>query len=269
MSFLWYDYSRNVTTNTFEQYTIAMNSREPLQNKTLDEMIELARQLVFDFDYPFYSTDENVKHTFETTFILTHYRDTWGVETSGEFKYWLKNRLTLVMDEYTQLYNTMRYEYDPITNHKLTRSIERNGKEDANGNIQNTSTRNGSDNSSAHSNNSQSYSDNVNNQSIHSDVPQVNFSGKDYASSLDREQNVQKSNTNGVSNTNSNASYSQNDNGNRTEKENRNFENTEKLTESGYIGNVQDAIEKERKLIVNINRRLIDECSDLFFALIM
>lgn len=269
MSFIQYDYSTNVLTNTFEQYTIAMNSMEPLQNKTLDEMVELARQLIFDFDYPFYTLDLEAKNTFETTFILTHYRDNWGVETSGEFKFWLKNRLTLVMDEYTQLYNTMHYDYDPITNHSLTRTITRNGKENTSGSSQNSSNANGSNSGSTHGNNSQSYTDNVENQSIHSDNPQVNFSGTDYASTMDRGKSLEKSNTNGVSNTNTNGSFSQSENGNTTETGNKNFENSEKFTENGYLGNIQDAITKERNLIVNINRRLIDECSDLFFSIIM
>lgn len=269
MSYIHYDYSTNVLTNTFEQYTIAMNSKEPLQNKTLDEMVELARELIFDFDYPFYTLDLEAKNTFETTFILTHYRDNWGVETSGEFKFWLKNRLTLVMDEYTQLYNTMHYEYDPVTNHSLTRTIERDGNENTSGTSQNSSNTNGSNSTNAHSNNSQSYTNNADNQSIHSDNPQVNFSGTDYASTMDRGNNNQKSNTNGVSNTNTSGNFSQSENGNASETGNKNFKNNETFTEKGYLGNVQDAITKERNLIININRKLIDECSDLFFSLII
>lgn len=266
--FLDIDYSSNVLTNTFEQYTIATYSMEPLQNKTLDEMLEICRNLIFDFSYPFYTENEEAKADFEHMFILLHYKDNWGVETSGEFKFWLKNRLTLVMDEYKQLYKTMSYEYNPLQNHSLTRNIQRKGNETNEEKTTDTTSGNGSTANNIHVNGSHTEKSKNDNQNIHSDNPQVNFSGQDYASNMDRQQIETHVNDSSVSNTNGSTTHSQTLNSNGTSTDKKDFSNDEVMKESGYLGNIQDAINKERELIVNINRRLCEECKDLFFLLL-
>lgn len=268
MSFLWYDYSTNVLTNTFEQFTIASYSMEPLQNKSLDNMIEICRKLIFDFSYPFYADDEKAKADFENMFILLHYKDNWGVETSGEFKFWLKNRLTLVMDEYKQLYRTMSYDYNPLENHSLTRNIERKGKETNEGKTTDTTNGNSNTANNIHVNGSRTEKSKNDSQNIHSDAPQVNFTGQDYASNMDRGQTQTHINDSSVSNTNGSTTHSQTLNSNGASTDKKDFSNDETMKESGYLGNIQDAIVKERELIININRRLCEECSDLFFLLL-
>ena len=295
--FLQIDYSSNVLTNTFEQYTISMNWLTPLQNLTIDEMVEKARELIFDFKYPFYTDEAQAKEEFEKMFILMHLRDNWGVETAGEFKYWLQRKLTIVSDGYRQLYETMKFEYNPIENHNFERVIERRGtKKDTNisdSEIESTNDSNSNSNTNTNDNSNTEYNNSGtsstsgnrtgNSQQIHSDAPQVNFSGQDYASNMDRGQTTDTTSTNTTDTTNMSSTFNGNkinettnkqtahstQTNNITQNNNGEFNNNEKYSEHGYIGNVQDAIKKERELIININRMLCEEMNDLFLLVLM
>lgn len=267
--FLDIDYSSNVLTNTFEQYTISMNWLTPLQNLTIDDMVEKARELIFDFKYPFYTDEAQAKEEFEKMFILMHLRDNWGVETAGEFKYWLQRKLTLVSDGYRQLYETMKFEYNPIENHNLERTVERSGTA-KDTNINSGVVNNESNTNSNVTGNSNTTGDRTsNNQTIHSDNPQVNFSGQDYASNMDRGQIKDDTTTNTNDNTTGKTNFNSKQNNNSTENRDSEYSNNEKYTEHGYLGNVQDAIKKERELIININRMLCEEMNDLFLLVFM
>lgn len=267
--FLDIDYSSNVLTNTFEQYTISMNWLTPLQNLTIDDMVEKARELIFDFKYPFYTDEAQAKEEFEKMFILMHLRDNWGVETAGEFKYWLQRKLTLVSDGYRQLYETMKFEYNPIENHNLERTVDRSGKAKET-NINSGVINNESNTDNTVTGNSHTTGDRTsNNQNIHSDNPQVNFSGQDYASNMDRGQTKDATETNTNDSTTGKTNFNSKQNNNNTENSDSEYSNNEKYTEHGYLGNVQDAIKKERELIVNINRMLCEEMNDLFLLVLM
>ena len=267
--FLDIDYSSNVLTNTFEQYTISMNWLTPLENLTIDEMVEKARELIFDFKYPFYTDEAQAKEEFEKMFILMHLRDNWGVETAGEFKYWLQRKLTLVSDGYRQLYETMKFEYNPIENHNIERTVDGSGKAKET-NINSGVVNNESNTNSNVTGNSNTTGDRTsNNQTIHSDNPQVNFSGQDYASNMDRGQIKDDTTTNTNDNTTGKTNFNSKQNANNIENRDREYSNNEKYTEHGYLGNVQDAIKKERELIININRMLCEEMNDLFLLVLM
>lgn len=267
--FLDIDYSSNVLTNTFEQYTVSMNWLTPLQNLTIEEMVEKARELIFDFKYPFYTDEAQAKEDFEKMFILMHLRDNWGFETAGEFKYWLQRKLTLVSDGYRQLYQTMKLEYNPLENHNLERTVDRSGKTKET-NINSGVVNNESNTDNTVTGNSHTTGDRTaNNQNIHSDNPQVNFSGQDYASNMDRGQTKDETETNTNDSTTGKTNFNSKQNNNNTENSDSEYSNNEKYTEHGYLGNVQDAIKKERELIVNINRMLCEEMNDLFLLVLM
>ena len=269
--FLQIDYSSNVLTNTFEQYTISMNWLTPLQNLTIDEMVEKARELIFDFKYPFYTDEAQAKEEFEKMFILMHLRDNWGVETAGEFKYWLQRKLTIVSDGYRQLYETMKFEYNPIENHNFERVIERRGtKKDTNisdSEIESTNDSNSNSNTNTNDNSNTEYNNSGtsstsgnrtgNSQQIHSTntTDTTNMSSTFNGNKINETTNKQTAHSTQTNN------ITQNNNGE--------FNNNEKYSEHGYIGNVQDAIKKERELIININRMLCEEMNDLFLLVLM
>lgn len=249
MSFLWYDYEQRVTTNTFEQFLITNIFHDAPAYYSLDELIAKCQPLIFDFTYPFYNDSAGDKSNFEQQFIRHYWQQDIGLETMGQFKYYLQSRLIDVMPYYHDLYATQHLDYDPLSNRKITRNskLTIDDLENTNENV----------NISGDSNNNNNTT--TNGQSIHSDAPQINFSGADYASSMDRDQNT----GNNSSTTNSSSNSTRNHNVTRDN------EHTEDTTEEGFAGaSYQELIRQERDLIININLELINECSDLFYGLL-
>lgn len=126
--FLSYNYETKTLTNTIEQLVISDHVISPLKNQTIDNMIEAAVPLIFNFDFPFYvdaSATEyaTAKLAFEKTFCLQYFREQIGLETIGEFQYHLKRILTLNMPYYEQLYRSITFEYNPLITHKSTRKV--------------------------------------------------------------------------------------------------------------------------------------------------
>ena len=88
------------------------------ENLTIDERIEIGREKLFDFDYPFYS--ENYKKQFETNFINEFYMREIGFETEELFKMRLRNWLRKNMGYYNKLFESELFKYDPLTNSKMS-----------------------------------------------------------------------------------------------------------------------------------------------------
>lgn len=61
---------------------------------------------LFDFDYPFYSEDLELKESFEDRFIEHYYFHEIGFETVARFKHALRSKLRDVMPYYAQLYKS-------------------------------------------------------------------------------------------------------------------------------------------------------------------
>ena len=51
--FLSYHYETKTLTNTIEQMVISDHVISPLENQTIDNMIDTAVPLIFNFDFPF------------------------------------------------------------------------------------------------------------------------------------------------------------------------------------------------------------------------
>ena len=183
--FIGYIYETKTLTNTIEQLGISDHVIFPLENQTIDHMIEAAVPLIINFDFPFYvdaSAPEyaTAKLTFEKTFCLQYFREQIGLETIGEFQYHLKKILTLNMPYYEQLYRSITFEYNPLITHKSTRKVTSTKEDTRTGVISGDST----------AKNTTSADTNNNTQNIHSDNPQINYSGTNYASTMDRGQNT-------------------------------------------------------------------------------
>src|SRR5699024_6969455 len=87
------------------------------ENLTLDERIEIGREKMFDFDYPFF--DENYRAQFERNFINEFYMREIGFETEELFKMRLRNWLRKNMGYYNKLFESELLEYDPLTNSRV------------------------------------------------------------------------------------------------------------------------------------------------------
>ena len=68
----FYDYGERKITTTIEEYMITQHWGE-LEDKSIDELIQIAQKDVFNFNYPFYSENPEDKDSFERTFILNNY----------------------------------------------------------------------------------------------------------------------------------------------------------------------------------------------------
>ena len=190
---------------------------------------------IFDFDYDFYTNDETIKYNFEDKFINEYYFNEIGFETVGRFKQRLRTKLNKIMPYYTQLYQTelRSKDIDFMLNKDLEEVYER-VLEGSNTSMNDVTV----DNSST---------SNV----LESNIDNGNASLELEKGSLT---NVGKS----TINDNTRSSNSVNDTTNQTERT--------KLSSKGNIGITSSAelLEKWRKVIINIDDLIINECSDLF-----
>ena len=190
---------------------------------------------VFDFDYDFYTNDETIKYNFEDKFINEYYFNEIGFETVGRFKQRLKTKLNKIMPYYTQLYQTelRAKDIDFMLNKDLEEVYER-VLEGSNTSMNDVTVDNNS-------------TSNV----LESNIDNGNASLELEKGSLT---NVGKS----TINDNTRSSNSVNDTTNQTERT--------KLSSKGNIGVTSSAelLEKWRKVIINIDDLIINECSDLF-----
>ena len=190
---------------------------------------------IFDFDYDFYTNDETIKYNFEDKFINEYYFNEIGFETIHRFKQRLRTKLNKIMPYYTQLYQTelRSKDIDFMLNKDLEEVYERvlegsnTSKNDVT--VDNSSTSN----------------------VLESNIDNGNASLELEKGSLT---NVGKS----TLNDNTKSSNSVNDTTNQTERT--------KLSSKGNIGITSSAelLEKWRKVIINIDDLIINECSDLF-----
>lgn len=244
----FYDYSDRLVSTSIEEYTITQHWGE-LERKSINEMIEFAKQAIFDFDFPFYSNNSEDKNSFETMFILNNYNRMIAYETIGQFKLRLLAILTRRMPYYTKLYETTLIKWNPLENRNYT--ILKNYKKDEKDNI----TENVKVNDSGNTSNTTSNTDN--NQDINSNNPQINFAGTDYASTMTRGQRK----SDGTNNTN----ITSNSNSNRTGNTTRTGNNSENSVITGLdSGNPAELISGYRDMIVNINELLCNDLEELF-----
>lgn len=193
---------------------------------------------IFDFDYDFYTNDETIKYNFEDKFINEYYFNEIGYETVERFKQRLRTKLNKIMPYYSQLYQTelRSKDIDFMLNKDLEEVYER-VLEGSNTSMNDVTV----DNSST---------SNV----LESNIDNGNASLELEKGSLT---NVGKS----TINDNTKSSNSVNDTTNQTERT--------KLSSKGNIGVTSSAelLEKWRKVIINIDDLIINECSDLFMQI--
>lgn len=78
----------------------------------IDSVISKAREKVFDFDYPIF--DEKYRKTLETKILKHYYTREIGLETVGLWKHFLDVKMNEIMPYYNQLYKSALLEYDPL-----------------------------------------------------------------------------------------------------------------------------------------------------------
>lgn len=80
----------------------------------VDEVIELARPKIFDFDYPIF--DPNYKKDLESKILQHYYTQEIGLETVGLWKLKLRTKMREIMPFYNKLYESEKLQFDPFIN---------------------------------------------------------------------------------------------------------------------------------------------------------
>ena len=211
---------------------------------------------VFTFDYEFYSDNVQDKETFEKLFVSHFYFREIGFETPERFKLKLQSKLNLIMPYYRQLalteWDKVRSIEQMMTSKNLTettehmQSIQGNSETQSNQSSSSNATQN---TSSSNESKASNLSDGVS-QSTLTDA-YLTASGK----------------TEQTDNTQTESSGT----GSQTLTGNNEQQLTEKttFTSNGDIG-IQTpayAIAEWRKIIINLNQMIINECEDLFLKI--
>lgn len=201
---------------------------------------------IFDFDYPFYTSDKQAKKEFEELFINRYYFHEIGAETVDRWKQMLKARLMLKMPYYTQLYQTQweRVGKDMMNSKDLTETTTRK--------MESMDSSNGS---TSHKTSSSGRADGTGEESNISDG--VNLVKLD------------EGNRTGMNKSSSTSSGSSSGSSSSNTLSNSDLEETITFHSYGDIG-IQTpayAITEWRKVIININEMLINELDDLFMKI--
>ena len=223
---------------------------------------------VFTFDYDFYSDNPKDKEEFEKLFINWYYFREIGFETPQHFKIRLQAKLNLIMPYYRQLAMT---EWDKVKTVELMMTSK---------NVTDTITH------------EQSITGN-NESSVSGESNQKGSNTLSHQQSTTNEQNMSGSNlADGVAQTSLNDGYltsvsKATDSGNQnltgtdsntselTTNQSSSGTNNQVLSESTTITSIGDigiqtpayAITEWRKVLININQMIIDECNDLFMKI--
>lgn len=91
----------------------------------IPEIIEKARPMIFDFDFPIF--DGTYKPVLETKILKHYYLREIGFETVGIWKHFLDMKLNEIMPYYNKLYETAAADYDPLHDVDYYRQHEGSG----------------------------------------------------------------------------------------------------------------------------------------------
>ena len=108
-------------------------------------LLQYSNFKIFDFEYDFYTDDENIRQSFESKFIDRYMFNEIGFETVARFKHFLKERLNSIAPYYKQLYKTELESKNIkfLLNKDLTETFERVIENDGNNSTDMLSNDNG------------------------------------------------------------------------------------------------------------------------------
>lgn len=209
------------------KYTIEINSL--LSDKDFN---------LFNFDYKFYTDNDEIKKEFEQKFIDTYRFNEIGFHTVAKFKHYLKTKLNNIMPYYSQLYETeiKAKDINFLLNKDLTETFEKDVK------------------TNGISSSNQDINDRITQNTKESNIENGNASLELQSGSLTNVSQVTNDNVNNVNSIN---------------KINNNQNEKTTFKSQGNIGITSSAelLQKWRDVIINIDKQIIDECCDLFMMI--
>ena len=233
---------------------------------------------IFNFDYPFYTDDEEAKAKFEEKFMLYYWNCEIGFETFARFQKALQSRLTIKMPYYQQLYETELASKDInfLLNKDLTETTTREltGIESGTGNkvLTNEQSQNATSDMTStgeFTSSNQSTGDSKTSQ-INDGVASVSLVDN-YLSGVSHDES--SSSDNQQSKSSSNNQQESTITGNQSEEETNRRENTQSETTSlvsqGNNGITSSAqlLKEWRDVLINMDDKINKECRDLFMQI--
>jgi hypothetical protein len=225
-----------------------MKRGKKMANYTIElrQIVSDPQYQLFKDDYPFYSDDEQVKKRFEEMFINYFFFNEIGCETVYRWKHMLYSRLRLKMPYYRQLYESelRSQDIDFMLNKDLIESYTKTIEDESQ-----------SESSTQSNGNTQNHSTN------HAKLSNIN----DGVAAAELTTGKLTSVGEDVNNT----KLSQNSSGNATSMSKGRVTEKNTFTSQGNIGVTSSAelLEKWRKVMININEIIINDCRDLFMII--
>lgn len=249
------------------RWLVEYNSSDELP---IGKRVEQALPYIFNFDYPIWS--EDYRRKLERKIVMHYFNKEIGLETVALWKFYLEERLNLIMPYYNELYLTVSKKYDWFDNINVTSSNkiarDEKGEYNNNNNVVGTEERN-----TIVNDNVDSTSSNTSNQSsetLGSDTPQINFANVDYATQLSEA----KSNDTQSGRMNTNSNKNENNKSNNkldsaySGKDNRSTNEDSTFIKKGNEGKSKTELNVEyRNSIINIDKLIINELHDLFMLI--
>lgn len=237
---------------------------------TILEMMNNPLINIFPENYPFYTTNENERKEFEETFLLTYLTNEIGFESPYLFQQKLLGRLKLIMPYYEQLYQTewqrvgkdMMNQKDltDTTTHTLTQTLvgEQQASQD------NQSSQNNQTNDSL---NTTATSESNGKASNLADGVSHALLNDGYLTGVSKTDDT----STGTSETSSNSTLTLNQSSSVNQSTNNRTILEEKTTfnSHGDVGIQTPAysIAEWRRVLININKLIIEDCRDLFMKI--
>lgn len=254
---------------------IIENATKNNTDLSIYERIDLSRPNIFDFPYPIWN--EEYRPILERKILSHYFNKEIGFETVGLWKFYLNERLNLIMPYYNKLYATTVKDYDWLADTNSKELYVENKKKKENVTLKNHAN----SESNATTNNSDKLTENVNTdenvkatgKNLRSDLPQANYKGLDYGTELNESDSTTTTHT------------EQNTTSDRTGKETTNAISDTIQTSENTVENNQDNIftrthlgangshtltsllVEYRDSLINIDKMVIDELHDLFLLL--
>ena len=241
-----------------------------MANYTMEirQMIDNSLIGLFTFEYDFYSDNPKDKEEFEKLFVQWYYFREIGFETPEHFKLKLQAKLNMIMPYYRQLALTEWDKVRTVEQMMTSKNLKETSTHEQSITGNNESSSNGQSNQSGKGSTTQHQSttntQNGKSSNLSDGVSQASLQDGylTSTSSVDDKGNQMLS---GSTTDNTEVKSSQNTSGTN----NQVLTESTTFTSEGDIG-IQTpayAITEWRKVLININQMIIEECNDLFMKL--
>ena len=241
-----------------------------MANYTMEirQMIDNSLIGLFTFDYDFYSDNPKDKEEFEKLFVQWYYFREIGFETPERFKLKLQAKLNMIMPYYRQLALTEWDKVRTVEQMMTSKNLKETSTHEQSITGNNESSSNGQSNQSGKGSTTQHQSttntQNGKSSNLSDGVSQASLEDG-YLTSTSSVDDKGVQTLSGSTTDNTEVKSSQNTSGTN----NQVLTESTTFTSEGDIG-IQTpayAITEWRKILININQMIIEECNDLFMKL--